>query len=81
MCLLSLGALLLDLAVGRDEGKRLGLGLDDGLCISAKDDDNVKVLNALMGLFERDLRADNDTGSRECLGLIGSDGDVEGFGG
>lgn len=52
MCLLSLGARLLDLTVGRDEGKRLGLGLDDGLCISAEDDDNVKVLNALMGLLE-----------------------------
>lgn len=52
VCLLSLGAVLLELAVGRDEAEGLGLGLDDGLCISAEDDDNVKVLNAFMGLFE-----------------------------
>lgn len=52
ICLLSLGAVLLELAVGRDEAEGLGLGLDDGLCISAEDDDNVKVLNAFMGLFE-----------------------------
>lgn len=52
MCLLSFGARLLELAVGGDEGKGLGLGLDDGLCISTQDDDNVKILKALMGLFE-----------------------------
>lgn len=33
-----------------------------------------------MGFLEGNLGADNDSGIRENLGLVGSDGDVEGLG-
>lgn len=71
----------MDLAVGGDQVERLRLGLENGVGIAAQDNDNVKVLEALVGLLEGDLGANDDTSIREDLGLSSSDGDIEGLGG
>lgn len=81
MSLLSSGILLLDLAVFGDQVKGLGLGLENGIAVTTKDDNDVKVLEAFMSIFEGDLRANNDTSTGENLGLSSSNGDLEGLGG
>lgn len=78
--LLSCGILLLDLTVGRNKAEGLGLGFDDLGSVAAKNNDNVKVFKTLVGLFEGNLGANNNSGIRENLGLVGSDGDIEGLG-
>lgn len=81
LCSLARRILLLDLTVGSDEVERLGLGLDDGFSIATNNNDNVEVLQALMGLLEGDLGTDDDTGIAKNLRLSGSNGNVEGLGG
>jgi hypothetical protein len=55
------GIILLNLCEGIDEGQRLGLVLQDIFAIATEDDENIKVLQALMGFFEADLGADDNT--------------------
>lgn len=78
---LASGILLLNLAVGGDEVERLGLGLDDSVDVAADDNDDVKVIEALVGLLVGNLGTDDDTRVGEHLGLGSSNGNVEGFGG
>lgn len=72
--------LLLQLGKIINETKRLGFFLENLLSIAAEDDEDVKVLEALMGLLKGDLRADNGALARHDLGLLTSNGDIEGLG-
>jgi hypothetical protein len=72
---------LLQLRVGRDEVEGLGLILNDRLDIAADHHHDVEVREALVGLFERDLGADDDALVADDLGFAGGDGHLEGFGG
>lgn len=73
------GILFLDLAVFGNQVEGLGLGLEDGVAVAAKDHNNVKVLKTLMGFFEGNLRTNNDTSTGENLGLSSSNGNLEGL--
>lgn len=79
MSSLSGGILFLDLAVFGNQVEGLGLGLEDGVAVAAKDHNNVEVLKTLMGFFEGDLRTNNDTSTGENLGLSSSNGDLKGL--
>lgn len=78
---LSAGITLLELGKVVDETERLGIGLEDRLRVAAEDDENVKVLEAVVGLLEGNLRTDNGTLLRENLGFISDNGDFKGFAG
>lgn len=80
MCSLSGGILLLDFAVGGDQVEGLSLGLEDGIAVATKDNNNVEILEAVMSLLEGDLGANNDTSTGENLRLSGGNGDIEGLG-
>lgn len=81
VCSLAGGVLLLNLLVGGDEVEGLSIGFENVVVVAAEDNDNVKVLEALVGLLEGDLGADDDASPRENLRLSSGDGDVEGLGG
>lgn len=74
---LSGGVSLLEIGKGRDQAKGLGVLGQDLLGVASKDDKNVKVVKALMGVLEGQLRTDHGSLSRENLGLGSSDGDFE----
>jgi hypothetical protein len=77
---LSSWVLLLELGEVDDEaGGLLLLGQDLGR-VAAQDDEDVKLLKALVGLPEGDLRAYYDTLAREHLGLGAGESDLEGLG-
>ncbi len=57
----------------------MGFGLEDGLRIASEDDENVKVLEALMSLLEGNLGTDDGALLRENLGLISDNGDLKGL--
>lgn len=61
--------LLLQLRVGLDQGKRLRLALERGIGVTADDDHDVEVIEALMGLFVCDLGINNDALLRQDLAL------------
>lgn len=81
VCSLSSGVLLLNLAVRRDEVERLGLRLQDSISVATEDNNNIEILETLVGLLEGDLGADDDALTAQNLGLSSGDGDVEGLGG
>jgi hypothetical protein len=69
--------ILLELREGIDQGEGFGAGLDDGGGAAADHDEDVKLLEAFIGLLEGDLRADDNALLRDDLGLGSSDGDFE----
>ena len=78
---LSGGVLLLKFREVGNEARRLCLFLKNLLGIAAKDDEDVELLKAFVGLFERDLRAHDDTLLGDDLRLSTSKGDLESPGG
>jgi len=77
---LAAGVVLLELRIGSDEAERFALLLQDLLAVSAEDDDDVKIVEALVSLFPRALRANEDALVREHLGFAACDRDVESLG-
>lgn len=73
--------LLLELGKVVDEAERLGVSLENLLGVAAEDDENVKVLEALVSLLEGDLGANNGTLLRENLGFVSDEGDLKGLAG
>lgn len=71
---------LLQLDKGRDEAQGLGVLLDDLVGVAAEDDEDVVVLQLLVGLLVGDLAGEGDVLAGED-GLLGAgDGAVEGLG-
>ena len=79
-CTLAGRVLFLKLGKVVDETERLGLLVQDLLRVAAEDDENVKLLEAVVGLLEGDLRADEDALLGKDLGLGAGDGDFESLG-
>jgi hypothetical protein len=77
---LSGGVLLLELRKVVDDAERLKLLLKDLSRVASKDDENIKVLDARMGLFESDVGADLDALLRDGSGLGGRKGNLERLG-
>jgi hypothetical protein len=75
------GILLLQLGVGFDEVHGLGVGLEDGLDASAGDDEDVVVLNVLMGVIKVDVSFECGPLSRFYTLRGSSNGEFKGFGG
>jgi hypothetical protein len=71
---------LLKLRVGSDEAEGLGLLLYDLFSVAAEDDEDIEVVEALVGLLPRALGANDDALLGENLGLARSNGDLEGLG-
>jgi hypothetical protein len=78
---LASGILLLKLCEIGDETERLELLLDDLGRVATEDDEDIKLLKALVSLLERDLTADHDALLGEHLGLGASESNLKGFGG
>lgn len=74
------GVLLLQLGEVADESEGLVLLLKDLSAVASKDDENVKLFEAFVGLLVRDLGADDDALLREHLGLGTGGGDLESLG-
>lgn len=77
---LTAGVLLLEFGKVVDEAEGLGLLLENFLRVASEDDENVKVLEAIVRLLEGDLGADHDTLFGKNLGFIGGNGDFKGLG-
>jgi hypothetical protein len=72
--------LLLLLGEGFDEGKWLGLGLDDFLRLAADDDEDIDLVQARHGVFVAEVGFDGGAlGAGDVLVVAGEDG-AEGFG-
>ena len=71
---------LLEFGKGRDDGQGLGLGLQDGAAVTADDDEDIELVEALVRLLEGDLGVDHDTLVGDNLGLGSGNSAVEGSG-
>lgn len=71
---------LLELREVGDETEGFGLLGDNLLRVTTDDDEDIKVLEAFMGLLVVDLRADDSTLFGENLGLGANNGDFESLG-
>ncbi len=79
-CALAGGVVLLELRIGRDEAKRLCLVLEDLVDIAAEDDEDIKVVEALVGLLPGALGSNDDALLGQDLGLASRDGNLESLG-
>ena len=77
---LAAGVVLLQLRIGCDEVERLGLRVQDILGVAAEDDEDIEVVEALVGLLPRALGANEDALLGEDLRLAARKGDLEGLG-
>ena len=80
-CTLAGRVLLLELGVFVDKRKRLRFILENVAGVTANDNENVEVVEPLIGLLPVELGLDDNTLLREDLGLARSDGDLKGLGG
>lgn len=71
---------LLELGEVGDEAEGLELLVEDLLGVAADDDEEVKVLEAVMGVLVGNLGANDDTLSGDDLGLGADDGNLKGLG-
>jgi hypothetical protein len=74
------GVILLQLGEGADEVERLGLLLENGGAVAARDDEHIVVLQLLVGLLPAELALDERALGREDVGLSACQGDLKGLG-
>ena len=80
-CALTARVVLLELGIGRDEVERLSLLLDNIVRATADNDEDIEVVETLVGLLPGGLGSNDDALFGQHLGLAGSNGDFEGLGG
>jgi len=73
---------LLDVGVGLDEVERLGLLFipDDVFGVAARDDDDVELVETVLGFIVTHVRTETGTLGRDRVFIVGAEGDLEGFG-